>query len=114
MLELRSLDSWIARLDRAIVRAHADSQDRLAAFELCYCIEVLSLNLSPLCLPREVLAPFYRAVGSAQRLEPDRPESVVRVRSALLDVAAAISVLPWEVWSPITAPIGVLCPFYDQ
>jgi hypothetical protein len=112
VLQLRDLDVWIARLDGAIGRAQCLPDDVVATFDVHCCIDVLFANLSPLSLPPQVLGPFYRAVSAVLRLQLSEPESTAQVRAALLDLAAAIAVLPWDEWTSAPSP-EVICPLYD-
>jgi hypothetical protein len=110
LLHLSELDNWIGRLDRAVVRAQCSPDDAVAAYDVECCIETLTENLSPLSLPARVLAAFYRAVESSVRLDLSQPESVLALRTALLDLVAVMAVLPWEEFKLPTS-LDVNCPF---
>jgi len=110
MILLENLDASIARLDMALVRAQALPTDPLAAEELAFCLDTLAAQDLPSGLGAELDDLIGEAVALAGQLAPAMAAQVARLpclhtateparkatrelRSKLLDIAAAISVL---------------------
>jgi hypothetical protein len=110
MILLENLDASIARLDMALVRAQALPTDPVAAEELAFCLDTLAAQALPSGLGADLDALIGEAVALAGQLAPVMAAQVARLpclhtataparkasgqlRSKLLDIAAAISVL---------------------
>jgi hypothetical protein len=110
MILLENLDASIARLDMALVRAQALPTDPIAAEELAFCLDTLAAHDLPSGLGPELDDLIGEAVALAGQLVPAMATQVTRMpcpyeavepirktssqlRSKLLDIAAAISVL---------------------
>ena len=110
MIHLENLDAAIARLDMALARANGLPGDPVAAHELAFCLAALAAQELPSGLGLELDRLLSRAIALARQLAPapfedgvQAPPSMTGValasesssvlRSALLDIAAAISVL---------------------
>jgi hypothetical protein len=113
MVHLENLDASIARLDRALERADGLPDDPVAAHELAFCLAGFVAQELPSGLGTELDELLWRAIAVARQLGPAPFEAPVRapffmtaavpagestgqLRSALLDIAAAISVLRRE------------------
>jgi hypothetical protein len=110
MILLENLDASIARLDMALVRAQALPTDPVAAEELAFCLDTLAAQHLPSGLGAELDHLIGEAVALAGQLGPVMATQLARMpcpheateparqasgqlRSKLLDIAAAISVL---------------------
>lgn len=109
MTELQRLDTSIARLDLALLRAVAAPADPLATHELAHCLDFLDRRLLPTGLGPEVDGLLAEAADLAARCRPALPtephpwwragpteaecRASEQLRIKLLDLAAAISVL---------------------
>jgi hypothetical protein len=110
MIHLQNLDASIARLDMALLRAEALPSDPLAAYELAFCLHTLASQDLPSGLGAELDDLIGQAMALAQQFAPvagtdaaqlsyheratgPARNAIGQLRSKLLDIAAAISVL---------------------
>lgn len=114
MLRLKDLDEAIARLDRAVARVTECPDDPLASYELAYCLRSFSRFPVHPALPAEVISLVLQVVSLARQLSPGDRHRLGDFRAALLDVAAAIAVQPWDCWAVVPfSDSGTVCPLHD-
>ena len=95
MIHLENLDAIVARLDLALARADGSPTDPLAAHEVAFCLDTLSAQHLPSGLGADLDGLLRQAIHLARMVEPNAVPSRVdsrRLRSVLLDIAAAIVV----------------------
>ena len=94
MIHLETLDTTIARLDLALARVEGTPDDPLAAHELAFCLDNLAAQDLPSGLGVDVDSLLRQAMHLARLVEPHTRSRLdsSRLRSLLLDIAAAIAV----------------------
>jgi hypothetical protein len=115
MLQLKELDETVARLDRALARATARPDDALAAYELACCLRAFVRLPIPPMLPADVVSLVLQVTERTRTLVSADPHLLGGLREALLDVAAAIAVQPWDRWVAAVpaAETDIVCPLHD-
>jgi hypothetical protein len=94
MIHLENLDATVARLDLALARADDTPTDPLAAHEVAFCLDALAAQDLPSGLGADLDGLLRQAIHLARMVEPNAVPSRAdsrRLRSMLLDIAAAIA-----------------------